>query len=207
MHPRIQEVLNCLDRELEELRAAVETVPLERRRERPAPGRWSVAEVLEHLAKVERSVMKACERQIAATREAGLPRETETSSVLPLLPLERIANRDRVIVAPDRLHPLGMDPIAAWADIERTRARFNEFIRGCDGIALAQMAFAHPVLGPLNLYQWLLFAAGHHARHAAQVREIGEQLQRAHATARPSSVDAESTSHADQKSGATSQVR
>jgi hypothetical protein len=61
--------------------------------------------------------------------------------------------------------------------LERTRAHFLEFVQSCDGLALGEVSFAHPALGPLNVYQWLLFAAGHHARHAAQIREIGQQLE------------------------------
>jgi hypothetical protein len=176
MHPRIQEISACLDRELVALRTAVDSVPVTRRNERPAPQRWSVAEVLEHLAMVEKSVLKACARQLASAREAGLLAETGTSPILPSLPPEQVANRDRVIAAPDRLRPTGMDAAAAWAEIEATRAQFNDFVRSCDGLALEQVSFPHPAFGPLNLYQWLLFAAGHHARHAAQIREISHQL-------------------------------
>jgi hypothetical protein len=149
---------------------------MERRGERPSPDRWSVAEVLEHLALVENAVLKACTRQLAAARDAGLPAETESTSVLASLPPERVAVRDRPIVAPSGLHPKGVTAEAAWADIEQTRARFNEFVRSCDGLALGRVSFPHPAFGPLDLYQWLLFAAGHHARHAAQIREIAQQL-------------------------------
>lgn len=176
MHPRIQEILNCLDTELAGLRSAVGTVPLERRGDRPASDRWSVAEVLEHLAMVENSVVKACSRQLAAAREAGLPQESETTPIIQSLPIERVANRDRVWPAPERLHPKGIDASAAWTEIEGARARLIEFVRSSDGLALGQVSFPHPALGTLNLYQWLLFAAGHHARHAAQIREIAEQL-------------------------------
>jgi hypothetical protein len=74
------------------------------------------------------------------------------------------------------LAPRGMDATTAWSEIEATRTRLKDFVRSCDGVALAQISFSHPALGNLNLYQWLLFAAGHHARHAAQIREIREQL-------------------------------
>jgi hypothetical protein len=60
--------------------------------------------------------------------------------------------------------------------LEHTREQLLEFVRSCDGLALGQVSFSHPALGTLNVYQWLLFAAGHHARHAAQIREIGQQL-------------------------------
>jgi hypothetical protein len=176
MHPRTLEVLTCLDTELNGLRAAVEAVTPARRSERPAPDRWSVAEVLEHLAMVENAVLKACGRQLAAAREAGLPPETETSPILESLPPARVANRERAWIAPDRLMPKGMDASDAWREVETARERLLEFIRSSDGLALGQVSFPHPVLGTLNLYQWLLFAAGHHARHAAQIREIAQQL-------------------------------
>jgi hypothetical protein len=32
------------------------------------------------------------------------------------------------------------------------------------------------VLGPINLYQWMLFVGSHEMRHTAQVIEIAEQL-------------------------------
>jgi len=178
MHPRIEEVLQCLETELSGLRDAVESVPPDRRAERPAPGRWSVAEVLEHLALVEGSVLKACTRQLAAARESGLPDESETSSIRETMPPEQVANRDRPLVSPERLLPKTNDAAAAWAQIEAVRDRFREFVVSCDGLALAQVGFPHPSLGALNLYQWLLFSAGHHARHAAQIREIAGQLAR-----------------------------
>lgn len=172
---RVQEVLSCLDAEMAALREAVDAVPAHRRSERPSPERWSVAEVLEHVAMVENTVLKACSRQLAAARDS-LPPETETTSVRASLPPERVANRDRILAAPDLLQPKGMDAAAAWADVERARARFREFVQSCEGLAIGQVAFPHPVFGPLDMYQWLLFAAGHHARHAAQIRELAEQL-------------------------------
>jgi hypothetical protein len=176
MHPRTQEILRCLDDEMATLRAAVETVPVGQRGERPAPERWSVAEVLEHLAMVEAAVLKGCSRQLAAARETGLPQETESSSIIGVMPPQRVANRDRVLTAPERLRPTGIDAETAWGQIERTRAAFIEFVKSTDGLALSNVSMPHPSLGTLTLYQWLLFAAGHHARHAVQIREIGQQL-------------------------------
>ena len=176
MHTRTQEILDCLDAELASLRAAVDAIPEERRSERPSPDRWSVAEVLEHLAVVERAMLKVCSRQFAKAREAGLPEETETTSILQLLPVAYVANRERVLKSPDPLVPKGMSAETAWRELENTRTQFREFVRSCDGLALGRVSFPHPAFGDLNLYQWLLFAAGHHARHAAQIREIAAQL-------------------------------
>jgi uncharacterized damage-inducible protein DinB len=181
MHARLQEIVNCLDAEMSGLRAAVDAVDPSRRGERPAPDRWSVAEVLEHVAMVEHSILKACSRQLEAARAAGLAQETDATSVLASLPPERVADRRTTMTSPERLRPQGNDAEAAWAHLTSTRARFLEFVQACDGLALANVSFPHPALGNLNLYQWLLFAAGHHARHAAQIREIASQLPASHA--------------------------
>lgn len=176
MNPRIEEILATLDAQLADLRSAVDAVPDGSRARRPSADRWSVAEVLEHLALVESSVAKVCVKQLRAARAAGLGQESETASVLHLLPPATVANRARRLSAPEALNPRGLDADAAWAEIEAVRDRFREFVASCDGLALGEVTFPHPALGPLNLYQWFLFAAGHHARHAAQIREIATQL-------------------------------
>src|SRR6266850_733005 len=56
MHPRIEEVLNYLDTERSALREAVELVPAAARNQSPGADRWSVAQVLQHLAGVENRV-------------------------------------------------------------------------------------------------------------------------------------------------------
>jgi uncharacterized damage-inducible protein DinB len=54
MHPRIQELLTYLDDARAALLAAVSEAPPAILTERPGEDRWSIADVLEHLAIVER---------------------------------------------------------------------------------------------------------------------------------------------------------
>jgi len=172
MNARTAEILACLDTQMADFRAAIDMVPPAQRESRPSPDRWSVGEIVEHVAMTERMLTKACARQLAASREAGLAEETDTSSILELMPIGQIANRERRLDAPARLLPKGVDTETSWRELESARAAFREFVTSCDGLALSQVSFPHPALGPLNLYQWLLFTAGHQARHAAQIREI-----------------------------------
>ena len=51
-------------------------------------------------------------------------------------------------------------------------------IERAEGRALDQVKKPHPVLGELDGYGWISFVASHEARHAAQIREISEQLDR-----------------------------
>src|SRR5262245_21122943 len=83
MHPRTAELLRYLDHQREALRAAVERVPAGQREKSPEPGRWSVAEILEHLSRVEASITRLFTVRLAEARERGLGAETETTAVPP----------------------------------------------------------------------------------------------------------------------------
>jgi DinB family protein len=177
MHPRIEEVLNYLDTERSALRAAVEMVPAAARNQSPGPDRWSVAQVLQHLAGVENRIGMAMTKWVADARAGGTGPETDTSSVINSIPLSLIADRSQRREAPEEFRPPGdVDSESAWAALERSRATLRAAIVAGDGLALGEVVQPHPVLGPINLYQWALFEGSHEARHTGQVREIAEQL-------------------------------
>jgi hypothetical protein len=177
MHPRIEEVLNYLDTERSALRAAVELVPAAARNQSPGPDRWSVAQVLQHLAGVENKIGMAMTKWVADAEASGVGPETETSPVINSIPLSLIADRSNRRDAPEEFRPPGdVDAESAWAALERSRAILRAAIVAGDGLALGEVRQPHPVLGPINLYQWALFEGSHEARHTGQVREIAGQL-------------------------------
>ena len=177
MHPRIEEVLNYLDAERSTLREAVELVSAELRDQSPGPDRWSVAQVLQHLAIIEKRIAMGMTKWIADARASGLGPEIETSSILNSLPLQLIADRSQPRSAPEEVRPRGdSDATSAWTALEQTRAALRAAILAGDGLALSEVVQAHPVLGPINLYQWALFVGSHETRHTGQVREIAAQM-------------------------------
>jgi len=60
--------------------------------------------------------------------------------------------------------------------LEQTRAALRAGVMPGDGLALGDVIQPHPVLGPINIYQWLLFVGSHETRHTGQVREIAAEL-------------------------------
>jgi hypothetical protein len=177
MHPRTEEVLNYLDERRADLRAAVDTVPAELRDKQPGADRWSVAQVLDHLTIIDRRIAIGLRTWIAEAQAIGLGPETDTSSVLNTIPAERIVDRTRKVEAPAEIRPnTGVDAETAWAQLQKARGDLRAAFLTGDGQALAEVIKPHPVLGPINIYQWVLFSASHEARHTLQVREIGEAL-------------------------------
>ena len=184
MHPRLEEVLNYLDAQRSSLREAVELVPPALRDQAPGTDRWSVAEVLQHLVLIEKRIGLGVTKWISEARAAGLGPETETSSVMNSLPLQLISDRTERKSAPEQVSPRGdLDAASAWTALEQTRAVLRAAALAGDGLALGKVIQPHLVLGPINIYQWLLFVGSHEARHAAQVREIAAELNSSATTA------------------------
>ena len=176
MHPRVEEVINYLDGERATLRAAVDRVPAELRDKQPGPDRWSVAEVLEHLGIIEKGVGLGMTKWLGEAQDALGP-ETDTSSVMNSLPRALIVDRSQRRNAPEEVRPPGdLDAKTAWETLENARETIRSVFLSGDGLALSEVVQPHPILGPINLYQWLLFVGSHEERHTAQIIEIAEQF-------------------------------
>jgi len=177
MHPRIEEVINYLDTERRALQEAVELVPPALRNQSPGSDRWSVAQVLQHLVLIEKRISIGMSKWVADARAGGLGSETETSSIADSLPHQAIADRSQPRSAPEELRPpTDTDAKAAWAALEQSRETLRSAFLAGDGLALGEVTQPHPVLGPINLYQWALFVGSHEIRHTGQVREIAAEL-------------------------------
>lgn len=174
MHPRTEEVIKYLDKQRAALRAAVDAVPEHARNTPPSEKQWSVAQVLNHLTMIDRRVAMGMSKWIADAKARGLAAETGTSSVLNSVPSALITDRSRRFEAPEEIRPGdGVDADTAWSELEEARAQLRAAFLSGDGLALGEIKQAHPVLGPINMYQWMLFVGSHEARHALQIREIG----------------------------------
>jgi hypothetical protein len=169
MHPRIIELIDYVDAQTETLRAAYHDVPPEQRGARPAPGRWSPAENVQHIAIVERRLAQRLTMLIEQAR--ALPPETETTSVLGTGPAGRALDRTRRFVTSEASEPRDVDAARAWDDFMTARRELLTVIATGDGLALGAVSAPHPALGPFSGYDWIAFIGAHAARHADQIRE------------------------------------
>ena len=177
MHAHLATVFSSLDASMASVEASVESVPPAVRSRRPAPERWAVAEVLEHLALVERLFTTRLATPIDAARQSGLAAETGDCAPVPPAVAAAMANRASPRSAPQAVIPTGrMDAPDALAALRDAHAAFRAMLSDADGLALSTVTYDHPFFGTLNVYQWAELMAGHERRHADQIREIAEQL-------------------------------
>ena len=136
---------------------------------KPAPDRWSVAEVAEHIAAAEDMLYGTIQDQVmkAPARPAG----------------EDVKAIDEFVLAaiPDRTHkaqaPEALKPTNRFASLEGTLKHFNEsrdktvgFVK--TGQGLRDHAVDSPLGKKLDAYEWVLFIAAHSERHTKQILEV-----------------------------------
>jgi hypothetical protein len=172
MHPRTRELLTHFDVHRAILKSAFDSVPPGTRNQPPEPGRWSTANVVEHLAIVEGRMAGILSSRIREEREAGLAGETSAEPVLSNLDVVRVSDRTTRVQAPDFALPTGLEATAAWTQLEVATAALRAMLLSGDGLALANVMHPHSKLGPMSVYHWIAFLAAHESRHAAQIREM-----------------------------------
>ena len=178
MHRRITELVEYADAARAALLEVAATIPAERFAERPRPERWSAAELLEHLARVESGCARVIAKRAAGARQSGIAAEVDESSMLGALDGRHVTDRSRTLVAPEIVAPAGgFTREAALDALATSRADFMRAVSDADGLALGEIRHTHVVLGELDLYQWILFVGQHERRHLPQLEEIAAQLQ------------------------------
>lgn len=172
----IDELIQHLHDNRRALRAAIDAVPVADRERRPSPERWSVAEVVEHLAIVEGRVTARLTEAFDATPPAAQSQGRAAQPVDRSF-LDRVGNRtNRFKTGPSSEPQGGIDVEAAWAAAASSRDAFLRLLERSNGRDVAGIVFPHPAFGPLTFYQWAVFLSGHDARHADQIREIAGEL-------------------------------
>ena len=138
---------------------------------KPAPDRWSVAEVAEHITVAETTITGLIQHPLMQSPAA--PEKREQVKGNDQLVLQRMPDRSHNAQAPEILRPTGR--WATQADLtkafEDARKANMEYIRTTND-DLRDHFFEHPAFGTLDGCQWLLLLATHSARHTAQIEEV-----------------------------------
>lgn len=134
---------------------------------KPAPDRWSIAQIVEHLAVTEEIVQTIFQK----LDQAPAPRPDRDARKIDALILAKVPDRSSKIQAPPPLVPTGRwSHEVALQHFLDSRRHTITFLQS--GIDLRGHVIDHPVLGPLDGYQWVLTVAAHSERHTRQILEV-----------------------------------
>jgi hypothetical protein len=75
-----------------------------------------------------------------------------------------------VLQSPEPVRPRGdVDYREALAGLNSSREVLRASAASANGLALSEIKHTHPILGELDLYQWLIFLGAHEERHRKQI--------------------------------------
>lgn len=136
---------------------------------KPVPDRWSVAEVMEHIAASEDFLFGMVTEKVMKA-----PPRTEVADVkaIDAMVLAKIPDRSKKAQAPQELVPTNRfgSPDAARKHFVESRARTADFLQKTPD--LRAHAVDSPLGTKLDAYEWVLFIAAHSERHTKQINEV-----------------------------------
>jgi hypothetical protein len=131
-------------------------------------GKWSIMQVLEHLYLLERLVVHQMSKVMLSDEETAIEDK----------PINRVIDRTNKFEAPSYVTP--SDDFTTFTTIEekllKSRSALEAFLVDADEEKMLKRSIKNPVLGPLNLKQWVEFIGWHEKRHLAQIEEIKGEL-------------------------------
>ncbi|MGE3466329.1 MAG: DinB family protein [Pyrinomonadaceae bacterium] len=135
---------------------------------RAAEGRWTIAEIAEHITVVESALFAMLTAPTAAKtyKCEDVPRIPDTALILA------ITNRSQKFTAPEQVRPNGRWKTKAEliSNFEKTRAITIEYIKNTK--ADLRSTFVQSPMGTIDSLQGILFISGHGDRHLAQLKEV-----------------------------------
>jgi hypothetical protein len=164
-------VINWLEESRKEFLAAIDGVTEAQWKWKPAPERWSVGEVAEHVVLAEASQFAHVKKALAAPAEPIWEKLTKGKTEM----IEyAMAPRLGRVQAPEPLVPGGKMTLAEVKQrFAKQREEIEKFARETNA-PLKEHLDEHPfpIFDPLNAYQWLIYAPLHTMRHDKQIAEV-----------------------------------
>jgi uncharacterized damage-inducible protein DinB len=164
-----ERAVSYLTRTRDDLLRATRPLSRDQLRFKPAPGRWSVAECLEHLVAVENRVLEGV---FDALQKPGDPSKRSAFDGRDDAFMQIVTDRSQQRQAPDPVVPSTRWPVDQLIpEFEAARKRSTD-LAATTNANLRLHFLPHRTLGELDCYQWLLMIAGHSDRHRAQIAEV-----------------------------------
>ena len=137
-------------------------------------GKWSPAEILEHLNLSYTGTIKGFERclQSGATNASADRSRTRWRRLL----IVNVGYFPPGRKSPERAMPRGTPPEKVTAEILGNVVRMDDLIQECETRFGRKPVVDHPVLGPLNSSEWRKFHLVHGKHHAKQLRRLSATL-------------------------------
>ena len=134
---------------------------------KPAPDRWSVGEVAEHLLLSERGITQIIEGPLMQNPRGDSTIESKAADITAVM-----LDRSRTFNAPAQAQPQGQHSTPAtfrdaWTPERQATIELVE-----SEVKLHDYALQNPTAGVIDGHDWLVFLVTHNQRHLLQMEEV-----------------------------------
>ena len=164
-------LVELLESSRQELEVMAAEVGKEEWLKRPDPEKWSVGEVVEHLALTEDALFGMIHQALSSEPDP----EWQAVAVGTEGVETMVQDRSQKFQAPEGLQPKGeSERSATLADYATKRARTLDFVRSIQAPVKQHLAQGPP--GKMNVQQWTALIGAHNLRHNRQIQDVIDQL-------------------------------
>jgi uncharacterized damage-inducible protein DinB len=139
-----------------------------------APDKWSIAEIVEHIALAENGIFQITQTTLKAPADSSKRKEIKVTEAEIK---KRLTNRTTKVQSPEIIKPTGKFPSAnaAYQTFANCRDATIEYISTTNDDLLNHF-WQHPATGTIDLYQTILLIAAHSERHILQIIEVKNDI-------------------------------
>ncbi len=141
-------------------------------KELPEGEKWSIAQIVEHLAIVEHGTSRICAKLLNSASSEG--RTSDGTFLLTRGFGEKAVEIDGMRVeAPERVHPTGnLSILQSMERLKTSTSAFDALRPGLEQYDLSAHKFPHPFFGDLTAAEWLVMVGWHEQRHHKQIESL-----------------------------------
>jgi len=173
----LQEIVDFIGGTRRELLAAAHGLTPQQLDYQPGPDRWSIGQLLEHVAATEARTGQTMAQVAGQALERGRPsRGADAVDLAVFVELRTRVAGVRFQAPPEVVPSGGLGLSELVARLEAARKRLLDLVPLLAAHDMTSVGFPHPLLGDnFNLYQWLFFMGGHETRHRRQIESIKQE--------------------------------
>ncbi len=136
----------------------------------PDGEKWTIAEIVEHIAIVQDGMTKISAKLLTKAQAAG--KSSDGAARLSENFAAKAAEAATLkFEAPDRVRPTGNQTIKeSLQKMDEAREELEKLRPLFESVECSDYKFPHPFMGDLTAHEWLALIGGHEARHLKQIK-------------------------------------
>lgn len=172
----ISDMYAAEDKVRAKLIAAVGALPEELASALPEGEKWTVAQVVEHVAMVDEGGGKICSRLLSkAAKDGGA--SDGSARISPAFVEKAMTSAGTKLVAPEMVQPRSGRAIAESLTVmAANKEKFAELKSAFETVDDSGPKFPHPYFGDMTATEWFAIKIAHEARHTHQILTLIEKI-------------------------------